>query len=291
MTSSEQWKKIENYSHYYVSSFGRIKSMFGNKEKILIQNLKGGYLACSFSEANKKKSIHIHRLVALHFIDNPRNDKIVNHKDGNKCNNKVENLEWMSTKENNLHARETGLHKVKQIKVSQYSLDNKEFIETFNSITEAANKIGIKDSKITSVCQGKRNSAGGFFWKYSDFIYEEPPVPIGKNLENYPNYIITQEGQVYSKKTRRYMALKTNNGGYKVVKLCNDINYKDFLIHRLVAMLYLDNPKKVEESGVEIYKYPMVNHKNLKKDDNRVENLEWCSFSENMTHYFNTRTK
>ena len=57
-------------------------------------------------------------------------------------------------------------------------------------------------------------------------------------------------------------------------------------------MLYLDNPKEVNVvSGVEENKYPMVNHKNLKKDDNHVENLEWCSFSDNMNHYFNTRKK
>lgn len=102
-----------------------------------------------------------------------------------------------------------------------------------------------------------------------------------KPIPNYPNYSITKEGVVYNTvKNKKIKPVKVNNGYYKVT-LCNEGKRKDFNIHRLVGIVYLENPNK----------YPMINHKNGVKADNRLENLEWCSASQNIQHAFDTGLK
>ena len=99
---------------YQVSNLGRIKSLPRNgtilKERILKENLSNkGYYMVVLSKNNIPKKKLIHRIVAQTFIPNPYNKGTVNHIDGNKLNNKVENLEWCTIKENNIHARKNGL--------------------------------------------------------------------------------------------------------------------------------------------------------------------------------------
>ena len=111
---NEIWKDIEGYEGLYqVSNLGRVKSLEKirgvqfQKEKILIpQTIKGGYLRIGLSKNGKSTKFLIHRLVAEAFI--PKHFT-VNHKDGNKTNNSLDNLEWVSQKENNIHAYQTGL--------------------------------------------------------------------------------------------------------------------------------------------------------------------------------------
>jgi NUMOD4 motif/HNH endonuclease len=117
---SEEWAELEvkrNKTRYFVSNYGRIKSINThsvnppNKETILKQKInRGGYCYITIYGL-KKKSYRIHRLVALSFIPNPLNKTSVNHKDGVKINNHVSNLEWVTTKENNEHAKIIGLLK------------------------------------------------------------------------------------------------------------------------------------------------------------------------------------
>lgn len=112
----EIWKAIKDYEgKYEVSNLGRVKSLertsrFNRKikEKILApREHTGGYLRVQLS----RKDFYIHRLVAETFIPNPENKSQVNHIDGNKRNNRVDNLEWNTPLENNLHAIRTGLNK------------------------------------------------------------------------------------------------------------------------------------------------------------------------------------
>lgn len=114
--TEEIWKDILNYEGLYqISNLGNVKSL-GNKHKhknsiILKQTIdrKNGYLTVSLSKKGKMKMYRVHRLVANAFIDNFNNYPIINHKDGNKLNNCVDNLEWCTYKQNIIHSWENGL--------------------------------------------------------------------------------------------------------------------------------------------------------------------------------------
>lgn len=102
----EIWKDINDFPNYQISNFGRVKSIPRPKTKGgLLKQRKdnGGYLKVFLTKNNKGKLVSVHRLVAINFIDNPNNLPEVNHKDGNKENNFVDNLEWMTKQDNILH--------------------------------------------------------------------------------------------------------------------------------------------------------------------------------------------
>jgi len=107
------WKDVIGYNGLYeISNYGDVKSIGrrGNKGTMLLKplNIKG-YHAVWLSKNNKRKRNQIHRLVATAFIDNPHNKPQVNHMDGVKTNNNVNNLEWNTCSENQLHSYRTGL--------------------------------------------------------------------------------------------------------------------------------------------------------------------------------------
>lgn len=117
MKNCEVWKDIDGYEgKYKISNLGRVKSLvFSNrqstflKERILKPQKNKKYLQVSLCKNNKIKIINIHRLVALTFIPNPNNLPQINHIDGNKLNNIVENLEWCTCSQNIQHAYNNGL--------------------------------------------------------------------------------------------------------------------------------------------------------------------------------------
>jgi len=98
----EVWKDIEGYEGLYqVSNLGRVRSFHGDSEKIMKQTLQKGYLRITLLKNKKQKRFLSHRLVAQAFIPNPENKPQVNHIDEDKTNNRVDNLNWMTSKENN----------------------------------------------------------------------------------------------------------------------------------------------------------------------------------------------
>ena len=139
MIQDEVWKDIEGYEGLYqVSTCGNIKSLAkprknGNgrsyiqKEKLLKQSFTStGYKKVELYKDGKRKSFKVHRLVAIAFIPNPDNKPEVNHIDGNKINNNIDNLEWVTSSENSIHAYETGLSPNKK------ELDEIRIIELYN---------------------------------------------------------------------------------------------------------------------------------------------------------------
>ena len=113
--ATEKWIPIKGFeTSYAVSSYGRVRSldrfqkhgpgiMFREGKVLKGKKQRDGYLIVGLSKDSKKKWIQVHRLVAEHFIDNPKQLPIVNHIDENKHNNKVNNLEWVTAKENTAH--------------------------------------------------------------------------------------------------------------------------------------------------------------------------------------------
>ena len=131
----EIWKDIEDYNGLYqISSFGRVKSTRYNRYLKLIFNKKG-YARIHLNKKGKLKSFRVHRLVASAFIPNPDNKPQVNHKDGNKTNNCIDNLEWVTNEENYCHAIRNNLVQRNRRKCAL--LFNGKEIKRFGSIRQA----------------------------------------------------------------------------------------------------------------------------------------------------------
>jgi hypothetical protein len=193
----EIWKDIDGYHGVYmVSNFGNVKSLDRKVNQILsngkirIQSYKGiimkpivskfGYLMIMLNNG-KSKNCSVHRLVAKAFIPNPENKKEVNHKNGVKTDNRVQNLEWCTHSENIHHAHKTGLfinqknglHK-KSIAVSQFTIDGK-WVRDWPSMSTIYKEIGFDVSAIsncvnsqTKTLCGKKRTSYGFIWKKTD---------------------------------------------------------------------------------------------------------------------------
>lgn len=197
----EIWKDIPNYEGFYqASNLGRIRSVdryvyHGTRKRfwkgqIIKPKIDHDYYSVCLSKHGKIRYYRVHRLVAFAFIVNPQNKPYINHIDGNKRNNRVENLEWCTASENNIHAMKTGLIDIEKAvetarknfkdswgqnkrKIVQLNPQTGEAINVFNSIKEAAINCGICgiESHITQCCNGKRNTAGGYAWvEYKDYL-------------------------------------------------------------------------------------------------------------------------
>lgn len=176
----EEWRDIKGYEGLYqVSNLGRVKSLarktnnqYGKKERLMTQKLdKDGYKRVGLNKNGKQIYYGVHRLVAQAFISNPNNYPQINHKDENKSNNKVDNLEWCDGKYNQnygtINERRTQKLKKKVICITTG--------EKFDSIIEASEKYNIKNkSDISRVCKGKRNYCGNLNGKKLEwgYIYE-----------------------------------------------------------------------------------------------------------------------
>lgn len=153
----EQYKLYKD--NIEVSNYGNIKIKGIIKKP---HKDKDGYLIISI----KGKQYKIHRLVAETFIDNPYNKKEVNHKDMNKENNNVSNLEWSTHLENMQHAfKNKNIGASRNKKVVQHKLDG-EVIKIWNSIKEATETLNIPMGNISKCCQGKISRTGIYKWTY-----------------------------------------------------------------------------------------------------------------------------
>ena len=156
---------IENYPNYTISDKGEIVNINTNKElKPYIRN--DGYVIISLSKGGKKYKCYLHRLVAETFIPNPDNLSQVNHKDEDKTNNCVSNLEWITPKDNcNYGTRNErqGLGHSKPIE--QYDLEGN-FIKEWDSAAQIERDLGFNHSNISKCCLGRYNVAYNYKWKF-----------------------------------------------------------------------------------------------------------------------------
>ena len=171
MNLAETWKKIPNYDIYFVSNKGRVKSVRNGKETYIFQSKNDrGYLYVSLYKNNIRKNYRVHRLVAEAFLPNQNHFLEVNHIDENKANNNVENLEWCTHKYNSSYGTRTSRIIPKTIEktrtpVDQYDLDGN-LIKEWYSMNEASRTLNLIQQNISKCCHGKRNTVGGFKWKF-----------------------------------------------------------------------------------------------------------------------------
>ncbi len=277
MTSLEIWKlaPIEDYKNLYqISSNGRVKNRNGRILKTSIQN---GYVSATLSSDYNVKRVLVHRLVALAFIPNPESKKFVNHKNRDKAGNCVENLEWVTSKENAQHARETGMKKGR-IKAVQQLDKCGNVIEEFESASDASRKTKIDRKTISDVCTGRTHTAGGYFWKF--LTKNDNPVIDLKDYETVPGFVglykINKKGDIYSIRKKQLLVPWFNNGK-AAIRINKDKKGFSKYIYILVAETFIPNPENKA----------CVCHINGDQKDDRVENLKWASRSEITKNLYN----
>lgn len=165
----ENWKEI--IEGYQVSDNGEVKSLVKihpcnkcSKERVLKQHLHNGYKRVMIYREGKGEWKAVHRLVAEAFIPNPNNYPCVNHKDEDKTNNHVSNLEWCTYKYNMNYGTRNKRIADKQSKPIIC-------VETgvrYNSLSEVTKKTGIDFRHLSDCCKGKRKTTGGYHWQYAD---------------------------------------------------------------------------------------------------------------------------
>jgi len=193
----EVWKDIKGYEGIYqVSNTGKIKrigkysNQFGytwESDRLLKPSPKDNqYLIVNLSKNGKIKQKYVHRLVAEAFIPNPENKPTINHKDGDRSNNHVSNLEWATYAENNIHSIEVLDRDTKNSSDSKPVLQfdkQGNFIKEYPSMREAQRQTGIYG--IDKVCNRVkyRHTAGGYIWRYKEDIAIESVETIESNQE------------------------------------------------------------------------------------------------------------
>ena len=211
----EIWKDIKEYEGLYqVSNLGNVKSIeraVKDATRERIQHLKSkiikptdngkGYQIVSLNR-NGRKNKYVHRLVAEAFLDNPKNKKEVNHKDFNKKNNCVDNLEWVSQKENKIHYRKNDISLEHLIKRTQRNREKYELrlsryrgiiIQMYNkgsNIEEINKKTGISQSKITQIL--KENNIQirkAKLFKNNLIIQKDKNNKVVKKYDNYKDIV------------------------------------------------------------------------------------------------------
>jgi len=271
----EIWKDVSDYPDNKVSNLGRVlntSTMYvlqSNPDK------DDGYVYVTLYNKSGRKTFKAHILIANAFLQKPSYKVTVNHKNGIKHDNCLENLEWATPSQQAKHARKIGLipSTITGNPVAKYKDDQK--VKEYKSIKDAARDTGISDVRIRDAIKGIRNHTG-FTWKLINVPREEEiwkPVTI----KGYEHYMVSNQGRIKNDKGKIHTG--TRMRGYRMTTLTRNKEQKHVLIHVVVALAFIKNPKPDE--------YDEVNHKDKNRSNNFVDNLEWCDHPTNGRHSSN----
>ena len=269
----EWWDLCMEYPSYEISSHGRIRN-HRTKKYLAMRQDESGYVLVNlekkYNSKWKTKTIRLHRLIAERFVNNSQDYDEINHINGNKRDNTCYNLEWCSRKQNTTHVyKNLNKKRRRQRPVCQYDRKGN-FLKKYNSLKDAEKSLNVKKSHISCCARGKRPTAHGYVWKYVEEDEQPLTTDIGIENDNYPGYVIYDDGKIYSLNNKKFLLQQTGPNGAKCIciRIAGKTTQKQ--VHRLVAETYINNPNN--------YKYVM--HIDGKNDNNRVDNLKWSSMKQ-----------
>jgi hypothetical protein len=272
---------LEYFPNYIIYKSGKVYSM--KAKRYLENNERDGYHFLSLYNKDGKREQHgVHRLVAFAYLDNDDFEvyTFVNHKDGNKLNNQLSNLEWCTPTHNMQHAVKTGLTKHGGKFVYRCDI-NGDILAEYESIT-----VAVKESKtsrrtiIKSLQTGKLY--GNYIWKYKEkeeikekfreledemWFYLE--LPVYKDI-----YKISSNGRIWSDFSTKFLKPSEKDDGYLRI----NFQRKMYYIHILVATMFVEMPADIDD------KRYIVNHIDGNKQNNCHWNLEWITQKQNVQH-------
>lgn len=222
----KEWKYIPESNGCYVSNYGEVKQVLDGKEKMLHQLVDPkGYMRVTVRRCDKEgnvipgKSMRVHRLVGEAFLPKIEGKNIINHLDGSKQNNRIDNLEWTDIAGNNQHAIDTGLRtdfESKKIPIGVVDLVN-HTAYTFETVSEACRVLGVLKSDVNACLAGRTIQTCGMTFGRLDnemtikrITAKSKQAPIKQHLTNAKN----RDFETISKKGTRKGGKKSNEGYY-----------------------------------------------------------------------------
>ena len=176
-SNKTEWRQVIEHPNYEVNEFGQIRHK-KRKQILSPRSNNGGYQYVNFKVDGKNTNFAVHRIVANAFIPNPNGYTEINHKDYDKTNNCVENLEWVNSSQKKRHAYlKKENHESRGKSVNQYTKDGI-YIKTFNTVSEAAIEMGCCVAAISNCCLGRTKTSQGYRWSFvegSTTKYERKP--------------------------------------------------------------------------------------------------------------------
>ena len=299
---NEIWKQLDtcdlykNILNHSISSLGRLKYPGGRISKST-GGKKRYHQVCLKFNNKKRLNTAIHIIVANVFLKNEKKEKQkyyptikleVNHIDGDKKNNKKDNLEWLTHSENMNHAISEGLidknNRIKSASMPIIYINENNEETKYESINVAGDKLKVSRGTISSILTGKRkkgilnrrNGLGKIYlnFKYYEESSEDEQWKDCSNInKNFKHILVSSLGNIKNINTNRILKGYSDKR-YRRVKLKNSSEYISTSVHRLVATLFIPNPENK----------PNVNHKDSNSFNNNVINLEWCTQQENCIH-------
>lgn len=273
-TSAVEWVDIPEVPTHQVCRQGHIrrKSDF----HVLTARDNNGYREFDAWEGKTCKCVRIHQAVLTTFGPaRPSEKHTPNHKNLDRADNRIENLEWSTRSEQQKHRYVHGHRGQQGRSVHQLSLEG-EHIKTHESISAAARATNSQPKCITLVCTGKMKKTNGFSWAYAT---EPKPLPASTMTDEEWKEIATEQGYQISTFGRvrnprgRMMSTKPRTDGYVPLVISHNKRSNNYLMHILVASTFIPNDDRTVRNEVD--------HKDGNRSNNAVTNLEWVTHKEN----------